>query len=108
VTVLGGCDEDSGAIEPLPPTAEGIAGTSWKLEELTLTFKTPPLVEVRGGSIPGGQTLRGAYAVYSGIIEISLMDRARAGIWDGRRLIIDGIDGVRVGDRRASPQPPVR
>lgn len=96
VIVLGGCGKNSRAIVPLPPTAEGLAGTEWELEGLKLAFKTPPLVEVSGGSIPGGQTLRGAYGVYNGIIEISLMNRARAGIWDGRRLIIDGIDGVRM------------
>ena len=83
--------EDSPAIST-PGTAESLVGTTWRLEDYTITFHEPPEIHVAGGKIdedhPEGVV--GEYSVENGIIDISALDQGRSGTWDGQRLVIDG------------------
>lgn len=84
---------------PLPATAEGLVGSSWQLDEITLEFGAPPALTVSGKALPFGKPVKGEFSVRDGIIEITAFGRARAGTWDGRALVIDGIDARFVSKR---------
>lgn len=91
-----GCHSPAKRFDPLPPTADGLAGTQWQLDDIVVSFKQPPDLEVSGGGVPEGATLSGTYTVRDGIIEITVLNRSRAGTWDGRKMVVDGVDGVRI------------
>lgn len=100
VTLINGCAESTAALaEPLPATAEGLSGTIWKLEGITLEFGTPPAVTITGKSTPFGKPLQGQFVVHDGIIEITALGRTRAGIWNGKEMVIDGVDARFIGKK---------
>ena len=97
---LGACSKGGGSGAALPPTAEGLAGTTWRFEDVTITFKAPPDLLIRDQQVgnvevPGTYTVDGVARAGRHLIEVTALDMTRAGIWDGSRLVIDGITGVR-------------
>ena len=91
--ILHGCTEpDSSLKAPLPATAEGLVGSTWQLDEITLEFGAPPALTISGKALPFGKPAKGEFVVHDGIIEITAFGRARGGTWDGRSMVIDGID----------------
>lgn len=99
-TLMNGCAESTAALaEPLPATAEGLSGTIWKLDEITLEFGAPPALTITGKATPFGKPLQGQFVVHDGIIEITAMGRTRAGIWNGKKMVIDGVDARFMGKK---------
>ena len=87
------CNESKFVLEaPLPATAEGLSGSKWQLDEITLEFGAPPDLAISGDALPFGKPAKGEFKVHDGIIEIAAFGRTRAGTWDGRSMVIDGID----------------
>lgn len=88
-TVQGGEDEAG--------TGE-LVGTTWQVGEFIATFYEPPDVLLKGGRInethPEG--VMGTYTIEDGIIEVGALDQSRVGTFDGARLVIDGIEGVKL------------
>lgn len=91
---IAGCEKSVTLGAPLPATAEGLSGTKWQLDDIVLEFGTPPDLVISGDAVPFGKPLNAKYVVNNGIIEITAMGKTRAGTWDGRAMVIDGIDAV--------------
>ncbi len=90
---LGGCAHRSEGPEiAFAATAEGLVGTTWQLEGLSVEFAAPPKLTISGKGTPFGEPLVGEFVVHDGIIEISAAGHTRAGTWDGRSMVIDGMD----------------
>jgi len=87
-------------LQPLSPeergTVDELIGTTWRVEDYTVTFLEPPVCRVKGGDIeeiaPDG--VKGHYALEDGILEVSAMDETRQAHWYGDRLAVDGVDAV--------------
>jgi len=78
--------------------AQALVGTTWRVEEFTITFKNPPEVFIKGGPLaesePNGVT--GEYTFEKGIVEVTASDETRAGTWDGVNLVVDGLKAKRL------------
>ena len=93
VVVAAGC---SPALNPLPPTAEGLTGTVWQFDEMRVDFGAPLELTVTGGSIKKG--LKGSYTLDGNrmVVTVPMLNMTRSGFWNGERLMIDGIIGRRI------------
>ncbi len=83
------------------PTNElhkSLIGTFWRFEEFDLKFLDAKKVLVKGGVVnklsPKG--IEAEYKVYDdGIIEIMVLGMIKTGMWDGKKLVIDGLIGTK-------------
>ena len=80
---------------PLPATAEGLVGTTWEFDGYEATFEDTSTVLVGGNGDPGSGIAGTFVVVEGGIIEVTIGNRTRAGLWDGQTLVVDGIVAVR-------------
>ena len=91
--VAHGCTRPNTVLKaPLPATAEGLSHSTWKLDDIVLEFGTPPELTITGKGTPFGKPLKGSYTVQNGIVEITALGHTRAGTWNGRAMVIDGMD----------------
>ncbi len=80
---------------PLPPTAEGLVGTTWEFDGHEARFVDASTVRMGGGDLPDDGVPGTFVVLEGGIIEVTIGGRTRAGVWDGRSLVVDGIVAVR-------------
>ncbi len=77
-------------------SAESLVGTTWQLEGgSTLTFSADGLGTAAAPPrppMPMGYTLRD-----NGVITVVVGESSRAGTWDGKQLVLDGVPLKRVG-----------
>ncbi|HIJ65507.1 MAG TPA: hypothetical protein HPP77_06090 [Candidatus Hydrogenedentes bacterium] len=105
---LGACSGGDGKAQPAAvpkmsqeeaqKAAEALVGTTWLVEEYTVTFKEPPEVHVQGGPLdetdPEGIT--GEYAFENGVVKVNVAGETRTGTWDGESLTVDGLQAKRL------------
>ena len=93
-----GCDPSP---EPAsgPATAEALHGTGWYLDDFFVMFEAPDKVKLMTIRVDVVTTVGGTYTVKDGIIEVTVLQQIRAGTWDGSRLVIDGMVGIREDTR---------
>ncbi len=96
LATLLGCEGAPKSWPPLPATAEGLQGTAWDFGDAVTQFDAPPNARIFSKKSDTKTPIPATYAVRDGIIEVTVFNRTRAGIWDGRRLVIDGTDGTRI------------
>jgi hypothetical protein len=77
----------------------GLAGTTWKLGDLTVTFKDASNLVAKGGPVaaiaPNG--MEATYSIKDTLLEITVptMGITKTGTFDGTKLVIDGQTAVR-------------
>jgi len=83
----------------VPPDADNsLSGTVWRFEEFTVSFKDQPDMHVKGGPIDDVdlEGVDGFYTLKDGRIEVSALEQTKVGLWDGEKLVIDGITGEKL------------
>lgn len=80
------------------PLHKNLIGTKWKFEEFDIDFAGIDKLIIKGGIVrkisPEG--IVADYKVYDdGVIEIMVMGMIKTGMWDGKKLVIDGLIGTR-------------
>lgn len=75
---------------------EGLAGTTWQLDEYVVEFQDDRRVLVKGGQIatlmPDGAM--GEYKVEDGKFSISILGMSLDGSWDGQTLIVNDTEAI--------------
>lgn len=86
-----------------PATAEALHGTTWRFDDFSATFDAPDVLTLHdfGSNAALPERLPGTFTVQDEFIEVNVLDKTRAGVWDGSRLVIDGMVGVREQGRRS-------
>lgn len=69
-----------------------LPGTTWKFDDFYITFVSDTALTVHDED-PNDVYAEGTYSMVDGFIEVALDDRVRAGSWDGKQLIVDGMVG---------------
>ncbi len=77
-----------------------LPGSTWEFDDFYLTFVSDSVVKLHGED-ERDIIAEGTYSMVDGFIEVALDDRVRAGTWDGKRLMVDGMIG-----RLADPASP--
>ncbi|MCX8064805.1 MAG: hypothetical protein N3G21_06490 [Candidatus Hydrogenedentes bacterium] len=74
-----------------------LIGTKWKFEEFDMEFFDVDRVLIKGGIVKkvSPEGIVAEYRVYDdGVIEIMVMGMIKTGMWDGKKLVIDGLIGT--------------
>jgi len=96
------------AEEPMPETAapaeeaaaapvvDGLVGTKWTHNGISLEFKEGNKVMLSGGPLatmaPNGHEAE--YTLADGALSVNVFDQVYTGTWDGTKLIVDGSEAV--------------
>ncbi len=74
-----------------------LIGTFWRFEEFDVRFLSKDKVLLKGGVVNKLTTkgIEAEYKIYDdGIIEIMVLGMIKTGMWDGKKLVIDGLIGT--------------
>ncbi|MBI4556723.1 MAG: hypothetical protein HY706_04000 [Candidatus Hydrogenedentes bacterium] len=74
--------------------ANDLLNTTWKIDEYVITFKNAPVIHIKGG-ILGDTGMEGTYKFENGVVEVSALGQTKTGTWNGGKLVIDGVDGIK-------------
>lgn len=127
IGIIGGCKDvgkEEVNVEPLIPSAGSYTGSpeknmsnseierisnplhksliysKWKFEEFDVDFIASDKVLIKGGVVKkvSPEGIVAEYKVYDdGVIEIMVMGMIKTGMWDGKKLVIDGLVGTKIG-----------
>ncbi len=75
-----------------------LIGSFWRFEEFDIKFLSKDKVLIKGGVVnklsPKG--IEAEYKIYDdGVIEIMVLGMIKTGMWDGKKLVIDGLIGTK-------------
>lgn len=84
--------------EPLSELHKGLIGTFWRFEEFDIKFLSKDKLHIKGGVVnklsPKG--IEAEYKLYdNGVIDIMVLGMIKTGMWDGKKLVIDGLIGTK-------------
>ncbi|MGC9053521.1 MAG: hypothetical protein ACP5KS_06510 [Candidatus Hydrogenedens sp.] len=84
--------------EHLNELHKGLIGTFWQFEEFDIRFLSKDKLHIKGGVVnklsPKG--IEAEYKLYDdGVIEIMVLGMIKTGMWDGKKLVIDGLIGTK-------------
>ena len=81
-----------------PAGVDGLVGSTWKYDEIDLTFKEDNKVFLKGGPLEAIAP-DGTEATYTlgadGAFEVSVLGQTYGGTFDGTKLVVDGKDAVK-------------
>ncbi|HOK08244.1 MAG TPA: hypothetical protein PLT82_08545 [Candidatus Hydrogenedens sp.] len=83
---------------PQNPLHKSLIGSFWRFEEFDMRFLDANHVHIKGGVVnklsPEG--IEAEYKLYDdGILEIMVLGMIKTGMWDGKKLVIDGLIGTK-------------
>lgn len=84
--------------EPICELHKSLIGTFWRFEEFDIRFINQDKVHIKGGVVNklSSKGIEAAYNIYDdGVIEIMVLGMIKTGIWDGKKLVIDGLIGTK-------------
>lgn len=82
--------------ESLNELHKSLIGTFWRFEEFDMRFFGKDKVLIKGGVVNklSQKGIEAEYKLYDdGIIEIMVLGMIKTGVWDGKKLVIDGLIG---------------
>ena len=88
---LGG---DSSSTVTAGADDNGLVGTVWAMEDMTITFNEAPNFHVKGGM--AGDGVNGTYSIEDEIVNVKIADLELGGTWDGANLVVDGKVGEKI------------
>jgi len=84
--------------EPLSELHKSLIGSFWRFEEFDIKFISKNKVLIKGGVVNklSSKGIEAEYKLYDdGIIEIMVLGMIKTGMWDGKKLVIDGLLGTK-------------
>jgi hypothetical protein len=72
----------------------GLVGTVWAMEDMTITFNDAPNFHVKGGM--AGDGVNGTYSIEDEVVSVKVADLELGGTWDGTNLVVDGKVGKKI------------
>lgn len=79
-------------VEEAAPAADGLVGTKWTHNGISMEFKEGNKVQLSGGQLPGAQEFD--YTLTDGEISVDVLGQVYTGTWDGTTLIVGGTEAV--------------
>ena len=80
-----------------PAAGDGLVGTKWVYDEITLEFKEGNMVFLKGGPLmalaPDGTDA--AYTLDGEAFEVTVLGQVYSGSFDGTKLMVDGKEAVK-------------
>lgn len=84
--------------EPITELHKSLIGSFWRFEEFDIKFISKNKVIIKGGVVNklSSKGIEAEYKIYNdGIIEIMVLGMIKTGMWDGKKLVIDGLIGTK-------------
>ena len=81
------------------PLHKSLVLSKWRFEEFDIDFITPNKLLIKGGIVKkvAPEGIIAEYKIYDdGVIEIMVMGMIKTGLWDGKKLVIDGLIGTKL------------
>ncbi len=91
-------EQISGKDEPISELHKSLVGSYWRFEEFDIRFISKDKVHIKGGVVNklSSKGIEAEYKIYDdGVIEIMVLGMIKTGMWDGKKLVIDGLIGTK-------------
>lgn len=91
-------EQISGKDESISELHKSLIGTFWRFEEFDIRFISKDKVHIKGGVVNklSSKGIEAEYKIYDdGVIEIMVLGMIKTGMWDGKKLVIDGLIGTK-------------
>lgn len=83
---------------PINDLHKSLIGSFWRFEEFDIRFIDANKLHIKGGVVNklSSKGIDAEYKIYDdGVIEIMVLGMIKTGMWDGKKLVIDGLIGTK-------------